>query len=94
MSKLCSVHVNYMDSLALYELCDGNRLQRTTCRRSDDILFNMCKFENIMKVDKSVFAHNNTIKNISYFTIHELKLMKCGWKKEQRNIIKNKMYYD
>ena len=59
------INVNYMDSLALYELCNGNRLQLTTCRRSDDILFNMCKFENIMKVDKSVFAHNNTIKNIS-----------------------------
>ena len=32
---------NYKDSLALHELCDGNRLQLTKCRRSDATLFNM-----------------------------------------------------
>ena len=71
-----------MDSLALYELCDGNRLQLSTCRRSDDTLFNMCKFENIMKVNKSVLILNlhRTIqlKIFHICTIHELKLMKCG----------------
>ena len=40
----------YKNSLALYELCAGNRLELTTCRRSDDILFNMCNFDNIMNV--------------------------------------------
>ena len=30
---------NYKDSLALLELCDGNRLDLTKCRRSDDKLF-------------------------------------------------------
>ena len=27
---------DYKNSAALYELCDGNRLQLTKCRRSDD----------------------------------------------------------
>ena len=35
--------------MPLYEICDGNSLELSKCRRSDDILFNMCKFENIIQ---------------------------------------------
>ena len=31
----------YKNNLALQELCDGNKLILTKCRRSDDTLFNM-----------------------------------------------------
>ena len=48
------VDVAYKNSVALFELCQGNRIQLSTCRRSDDILFNMCKFENIMGVQKFI----------------------------------------
>ena len=41
--------------MALYELSDGNRIELSKCRRSDDILFNICKFENIMNVNKENF---------------------------------------
>ena len=37
------------NSLALFELCKENRLELITRRRSNDILINMCKFENIIK---------------------------------------------
>ena len=33
----------YQDSRALYELVDFCKLQLTKCRRSDDVLFNLCK---------------------------------------------------
>jgi superfamily I DNA and/or RNA helicase len=46
---------NYKSSVALKELCDFNKLELTTCRRSDDILFNMCKFENINNIDVTKF---------------------------------------
>ena len=55
---------NYKHSVALKELCDCNMLELTKCRRSDDILYNMCKFENINNIDTSVFG--------SYFTRRHL----------------------
>ena len=33
----------YQDSNILHELCSGNRLTLSTCRRSDDTLYNLCK---------------------------------------------------
>ena len=36
---------DYKNSIALKELCDNNKLELNKCRRSDDILYNMCKFE-------------------------------------------------
>ena len=58
------VSVLYKNSLALFELCQGNRLQLSPCRRSDDTLFNMCKFENIMNIKKSAFKNQLCVKNI------------------------------
>ena len=40
------------DSRALWELCDGNKLTLTVCRRSDDTLFNMVAPDNISKIKK------------------------------------------
>ena len=42
-------HTTFRDSRALYELCDGNQLNLTVCRRSDDTLFNMVAPKNIKK---------------------------------------------
>jgi hypothetical protein len=46
---------NYKGSVALKELCNFNKLELTKCRRSDDILFNMCKFENINSIETAKF---------------------------------------
>ena len=51
---------NYKDSLTLYELCDGNRIQLTKCRRSDATLFNMLLPENINKIKKTDFKNEKT----------------------------------
>jgi ATP-dependent exoDNAse (exonuclease V) alpha subunit len=57
---------NYKNSIALYELVDGRRLQLTQCRRSDDELFNMLKPENINKLKKESFTHLQTTINICF----------------------------
>ena len=57
---------DYSNSQALLELCDFNKLQLSICRRSDDVLFNMCKFENIMNIDKSVFESVYTERHLSF----------------------------
>ena len=42
----------FKDSRALWELCDGNKVTLTICRRSDDTLFNMVAPANIGKIRK------------------------------------------
>ncbi len=66
--------VDYKNSYALYELCDGNRLQLSKCRRADDTLFNMCKFDNIMNVDTSVLGSKPTDRNICYTNRKRIKI--------------------
>ena len=51
------IDCDYKESFALNELCSGNRLQLSRCRRSDDLLFKMCLPENIRKVKKSNFSN-------------------------------------
>jgi hypothetical protein len=46
---------DYKHSPALYELCDGDRIQLSKCRRANDELFNLCNPENIHKVKKTQF---------------------------------------
>ena len=56
---------DYRNSLALHELCDGNKLLLTKCRRSDDTLFNMLLPNNINKIKKSTFGDKFTDRHIS-----------------------------
>ena len=56
---------DYKNSPAMYELCDGNRIQLTKCRRADDSLFKLCK--NISSINVSDFKKTeNTYLNIAY----------------------------
>ena len=56
---------DYKNSPAMYQLCDGNRLQLTICRRSDNVLFKLC--ENVNDINKNTFKiQKNTYKNIAY----------------------------
>ena len=57
---------NYKNSLALHELCDGNRLELTKCRRSDATLFNMLLPENICKIKKTDFKNTMTNRHICF----------------------------
>jgi hypothetical protein len=61
---------DYKSSPAIFELCDGNRLKLTKCRRADDILYNLCNPETIHKLSKKDFtkASNELYMNNLAFT--------------------------
>ena len=54
----------YQDSNILHELCDGNRLTLTTCRRSDSKLFNLCK--DVKSITKDQFSNQLQKHNICF----------------------------
>ena len=58
-------HCNYRNSIALHELCDGQRLQLSKCRRSDDTLFKMTLPSNINKIrkkkDELLYSYKNSV---------------------------------
>ena len=56
---------DYKNSPALFQLCSGNRIQLTKCKRADNVLFNLCKnVENIHRFNFPVTKF--TYKNIAY----------------------------
>ena len=88
---------NYKASPALLELCDGNRLELLKCRRSDDILFNICKNSN--KVNKSEFNNKITSKNLVFtnkkrIEINELVMKRNEEKNKETKIKLEKLCYD
>jgi ATP-dependent exoDNAse (exonuclease V) alpha subunit len=88
---------NYKTSPALLELCDGNRLELLKCRRSDDIMFNICK--NAHKVDKSEFNNKIASKNLVFtnkkrIEINELMMDIKGKKNKETAITLKKLSYD
>ena len=67
---------NYKDSLALHELCDGNRLQLTKCRRSDATLFNMLLPENINNIKRKDFKSQMTNRHIAFTNKKRMEINK------------------
>jgi ATP-dependent exoDNAse (exonuclease V) alpha subunit len=59
-------HFDYQNSQALFELCDGNKLQLTKCRRADDTLFNLCNPLTMYKVNPSDFDSKFTMRHLSF----------------------------
>jgi ATP-dependent exoDNAse (exonuclease V) alpha subunit len=57
---------NYQDSVALHDICDGNRLNLSKCRRADDICFRKCSPENIPNLTKQDFGNEFTERHICY----------------------------
>ena len=54
---------DYKNSPAMHHLCDGNRIQLTVCKRSDDVLFNICQNVNdIHKNDFIAYTHKTRIR--------------------------------
>jgi hypothetical protein len=85
---------NYKNSVALKELCDSNMLQLTKCRRSDDILYNMCKFENINNIDTSVFGSEFTDRHLAYTNKKRIEINKKCMDKHKLNYHGTKQYLD
>ena len=64
---------DYKKSFALYELCDGNRLEFTTCRRADRTLFDMLHPKKINKLKKEQFGNDTECWQHLSFTNHKRK---------------------
>ena len=54
----------YNKSQALYELCNGNQIKLTKCRRADDTLYNM--YGKVMSLDIMEFGKKFTMKHIAW----------------------------
>ena len=93
---------NYKDSLALYELVDGNRLQLSKCRRSDDKLYKMLLPDNINNLKKEDFTSKPSNINICFtnkkrIQINNSKMLEAVKKSKMKSsdILKfDKLEYD
>ena len=75
---------DYKNSCCLYELVDGNRLELTRCRRSDDTLFNMLKPENIGNIKSDDFNNKFTDRHITLTNLMRIKINELMMKKKAR----------
>lgn len=96
------INVNYKKSIALHELCDGNRLQLNKCRRADNEMYELCSASNIPKVEQHQFSKNYCDFNICFTNkkrkeIND-KLMKDKYKsrkpKKGKFLKLDKYYFD
>ncbi len=71
-----SKYTDYSNSPGLFELADYNKLQLTKCRRANETLYNLIKFDNISNVKPSDFTETNEYKNY----IHIVSLIKNEWR--------------
>jgi hypothetical protein len=74
----------------LFELADHNKLQLTKCRRADDTLYNLIKFDNIPNVKPSHFTETNDYNNNLHICYTNLKRMEINHIKMKEL---NKKYY-
>jgi len=82
-----SIYTDYANSPCLFELADYNKLQLTKCRRADDTLYNLIKFDNIPNVKPSDFTETNEYKN-------DINLCFTNKKRIEINYIKMKELYN
>ena len=90
---------NYKNSVALLELCDGQRLTLTKCRRSDDVLFNMLAPENIGNIEKWQFSsqlaeRHLTKTNNKRIELNEKMMRLVLRQKRRKSLILPKLAYD
>ncbi len=77
---------NYKNCWCLNELVDGNRIQLTKCRRSDDTLFNMLLPENIDKITASTFNNKFTDRHITFTNKKRIEINQIMMDKKSKNI--------
>ena len=71
----------------MFELADYNKLELTKCRRADDTLYNLIKFNNIPNVKPSDFTETNEYKN-------DIHICYTNKKRIEINFIKMKEMYN
>ena len=90
---------NYKNSVALLELCDGQRLTLTKCRRSNGELFNMLAPENIGNIEKWQFSsqlaeRHLTKTNNKRIELNEKMMRLVLRQKRRKPLILPKLAYD
>ena len=73
---------DYKNSYCLYELVNGNKLQLTKCRRSDDTLFKMLLPENINKINSNTFGDSFTERHITLTNKKRIEINEIMMKQE------------
>ena len=82
-----SQRTDYANSPCLFELADYNKVQLTKCRRADDTLYNLVKFDNVPKLKPSNFTETNEYTN-------DINLCFTNEKRKEINYIKMKALYN
>jgi ATP-dependent exoDNAse (exonuclease V) alpha subunit len=82
-----SHRTDYSNAPCLFELADYNKIQLTKCRRADDTLYNLIKFDNIPNVKPSDFKVTNEYTN-------NINLCFTNNKRKEINHIKMKELYN
>ena len=57
---------DYANSPALFELCEGEKLELTKCRRADNIMFDLCNPDTINQIDVTQFGKLFTDRHLSF----------------------------
>lgn len=57
---------DYANSPALFELCEGEKLELTKCRRADSIMFDLCNPDTINQIDVTQFGKLFTDRHLSF----------------------------
>jgi ATP-dependent exoDNAse (exonuclease V) alpha subunit len=79
VNERISIHTDYSNSPCLFELADYNKIQLTKCRRADDTLYNLIKFDNISNVKPSDFTETNEYKNYVHICYTNNKRMEFNF---------------
>ncbi len=86
--------------MALFDLCEGIRLNLTKCRRSDDVCFKKCSPENIPNLIKSEFGNDFAARHLSYTNKKRIAVNKTMMdklvlqKKGKKSLNLDKLDYD
>jgi ATP-dependent exoDNAse (exonuclease V) alpha subunit len=87
-----SIYTDYSSSPCLFELADFNKLQLTHCRRADDTLYNLIKFDNIPNVKLLNFTETNEYKNDIHICYTNKKRIEINYIK-MKELYKKKDYH-
>ena len=90
---------NYQKSIALHELCDGQQLLLTKCRRSDSTLFNLLKPENVGSLKRELFGslftdRHLTLTNRRRMAINDIMMNREVARKKKKPLTLEKLAYD
>ena len=88
---------DYEGSPVIFELSDGNRINLSKCRRSDDKIYNMCLPENIENIKPSDYGNKLCKTNLCFTNETRKNVNQCLMKrfsKNKHNTKVEKLVYD